>query len=206
MLVMYLGNFAAYQGVELMFEAIALVVRQRPEARFVIIGGSADDVAERRRWLARRNAGDAVIFPPHVNPDDVPDYLAASDILLSSRLGGRGAPLKHLDYLNANRPIVALDTQANRFYLDRSVALLTGVTAREFAEGVTRLIANPFLRQRLARNGRRLIEGSYDRPRLKRGLEACYGALGLAGNPRLVEQQSDELSTTGFARRSETRA
>ena len=144
-LVLYIGNFAPYQGVELMFQAIPRVVRDRPEARFVIIGGSSDEVARWRKWLEASNAGDAVLFLPGIDPDDVPDYLAAADILLSPRSAGRGAPLKHLDYLKANRAIVATDTMANRFYLDPSVALLTGMTAQEFADGITTLIADPRL-------------------------------------------------------------
>ena len=89
--VMYLGNFAIYQGVELMFQAIVSVVGHRPDARFVVIGGLADDVVRWRGWLAQRKAGDAVLFVPGVEPDDVPDYLAAADILLSPRTTGCGA-------------------------------------------------------------------------------------------------------------------
>ena len=177
--IMYLGNFAIYQGVELMFQAILSVVRHRPDARFVVIGGLAEDVVRWRRWLAQRKAGDAVLFVPGVEPDDVPDYLAAADILLSPRRTGCGAPLKHLDYLNANRAIVAPDTPANRFYLDKTVALLTGITAQQFADGIIQLIANPVLRQQLARNGRARVEGCYDYRQLREGLRACYDALGL---------------------------
>ena len=177
-LVLYLGNFAPYQGVELMFRAIPCVVRDRPEARFVIIGGSSDDVTKWRKWLEASNAADAVLFLPGIDPDDVPDYLAAADILLSPRMAGSGAPLKHLDYLKANRAIVATDTTANRFYLDTSVALLTGTTAEDFADGAIRLIADPCLRERLAHNAGRRIASSYDYPQLKEGLRACYDFLG----------------------------
>jgi glycosyltransferase involved in cell wall biosynthesis len=177
-LVTYIGNFAPYQGVELVFKAIPLVVRRRPEARFVIIGGSIGDVARWRDWLADRKADDAVKFVHRVDPDDVPDYLAASDVLLSPRLAGHGAPLKHLDYLKANRAIVATDTAANRFYLDRSVALLSEATPRSFAGEISRVVADRTLRERLARNVR-LREATYGYPQLKRGLEACYADLAL---------------------------
>jgi glycosyltransferase involved in cell wall biosynthesis len=175
-LVTYIGNFAPYQGAELMFEAIPLVIRKRPEARFVIIGGSIGDIAKWRGWLASRNAQHAVTFVHRVDTDDVPDYLAASDILLSPRLAGDGAPLKHLDYLKANRAIVATDTAANRFYLDPSVALLTEATPQDFAREISRLVGDHALRERLAGNVP-LRESSYGYAQLKQGLEACYADL-----------------------------
>jgi glycosyltransferase involved in cell wall biosynthesis len=181
-LILYLGNFASYQGIELMFQAVLCVVRDRPEARFVIIGGSSDEVAKWRKWLDASNAGDAVVFHPNIDPDDVPNYLAAADILLSPRLAGSGAPLKHLDYLKANRAIVATDTVANRFYLYHSVALLTGTSAQEFADGIIRLIADPDLREQLAHTARRRIASSYDYPQLKQGLRASYDSLGMFGD------------------------
>jgi glycosyltransferase involved in cell wall biosynthesis len=182
-LVTYIGNFAPYQGVDLMFRAIPLVVDRRPEARFVIIGGSINDIARWHDWLGSRNAQDAVKFVGRVDTDEVPDYLAASDVLLSPRLAGHGAPLKHLDYLSANRAIVATDTTANRFYLDQTVALLTEATPVEFAGEISRLVADPALRARLARNGRARIEGSYSYAQLKQGLATCYADLAARAAP-----------------------
>ena len=207
-LVLYIGNFAPYQGVELMFQAIPCVVRDRAEARFVIIGGSSNDVARWRKWLEASNAGGAVLFLPGIDPDDVPDYVAAADILLSPRLGGSGAPLKHLDYLKANRVIVATDTTANCFYLDASVALMTGTTAQEFADGIIRLIADPGLRERLAHNTRRRIAGSYGYPQLKLGLKACYDSLAISGDAGIGREAESggeprfaPAADSGFVRR-----
>jgi glycosyltransferase involved in cell wall biosynthesis len=177
-LLMYIGSFATYQGIELMFEAIALVVRERPEARFVIIGGSGAEVARWRSWLVSRQAADAVRFIERIDTDDVPDYLAAADVLLSPRLAGANPPLKHVDYLKANRAVVAIDTIPNRFYLDPSVAVVTGTTARAFADGILRLISDPALRNRLAGNDRPRIDDTYSYPELKQRLAACYADLG----------------------------
>ena len=91
--VTYVGSFAVYQGVDLLFDSIPAVVAQRPEARFVIIGGTAAEIDERRLWLADRGIEDAVVFPGKVHPDKLPNSLCASDILLSPRLAGVNTPL-----------------------------------------------------------------------------------------------------------------
>ena len=43
-LVLYTGTFEAYQGLDLLFAAMALVSRQRPDARLLLAGGKSDQV------------------------------------------------------------------------------------------------------------------------------------------------------------------
>src|SRR5216684_5611835 len=50
--VLYTGTFEAYQGLDLLFEAMAIVARTRPDARLVLAGGKPDQI-ERARELAR---------------------------------------------------------------------------------------------------------------------------------------------------------
>ena len=127
----------------------------------MIVGGSAAEVAKWRSWLAPRQVGDAVRFIERIDAEDVPDYLAAADVLLSPRLRGANPPLKHVDYLKANRAVVATDTRPNRFYLDPSVAVLTGTSARAFADGILRLMSDQGLRERLVGSERPRIDDTY---------------------------------------------
>ena len=181
-LVTFVGSFASYQGVDLLIEAIPAAVALAPAARFVIIGGTADEIALRREALAARGAVEAVAFPGFVPPDELPDYLAASDILLSPRLAGRNTPLKILDYLKAGRAIVATDTEANRLLLSPETALLVPPEPDAFARGIARLVADPEARFALGRAGSGLIAGRYNFPEFSRLLGECYrGVLELGG-------------------------
>ncbi len=51
-LVLYTGTFEAYQGLDLLFAAMALVRAERPDARLLLAGGKPDQV-ERARAEAR---------------------------------------------------------------------------------------------------------------------------------------------------------
>jgi glycosyltransferase involved in cell wall biosynthesis len=173
-LAAYVGSFAVYQGVDLLFEAIPQVLAGNSKVRFVVIGGTTEEIAQRREWLRARNVEDSVIFPGRIAPDALPDYLAASDILLSPRRAGVNTPLKLLDYLKAGGAIVATDLEANRLILDESNAMLTPPDAKHFAAGILRLAADAGLRKRLAEDGRKLIDRTYNYAEFKRRLGLCY--------------------------------
>ncbi len=176
-LVCYVGSFAIYQGIELLFESIPIVVRARPEVRFIVIGGTQADIDERQKWLADRDIGHSVVFLGTMDPDSIPAHLSACDILLSPRIAGRTNPTKVFDYLRAGRAICATDHAANRLILDESTSMLTQATSAAFAEGILRLVADPELRERLAANGRTLVEERYSYEEFKQRLAACYADL-----------------------------
>jgi glycosyltransferase involved in cell wall biosynthesis len=177
MVVLYVGSFAVYQGIGLMFQSIVEVIRRQPAHRFVTIGGSVAEIAARKKWLAQQGIEDGVTFVGSVSPDALPDYLAAADILLSPRSSGVNSPLKLLDYLKTGRAIVATDSTANRQILDESCAVLTAPTPEAFASGIVSLAGDESARTRLGTCGRRLFDELYNFAEFKRRLKICYDAL-----------------------------
>ncbi|MDD5707107.1 MAG: glycosyltransferase, partial [Kiritimatiellae bacterium] len=128
----------------------------------------------RKAALAAAGAADAAVFLGHIDPDELPDYLAAADILLSPRLAGMNTPLKLLDYLKAGAAIVATDCEANRLILDASLAEFTGKTPEEFAAGILKLCADRERRQALARNGAALLRTHHNFEVFRDALRRCY--------------------------------
>jgi glycosyltransferase involved in cell wall biosynthesis len=173
-LITYVGSFAVYQGVDLLFGSMARVIARHPEAHFVVIGGTAENVAKRRSQLTQAGLADAVTFIPRIPPDDLPNLLAASDILCSPRLSGVNTPLKLLDYLKSGQAVLAADTQANRLILDESNAMMAVPEPQAYADAMCRLIADPALREALGRKGRLLIDETYNFAAFKQRLADCY--------------------------------
>lgn len=173
-LVMFVGSFSVYQGVDLLFESVPEVVKSHPEARFVIVGGTPEEIAQRKQWLADRNIESSVTFAGKIPPDDLPHFLAAADILLSPRLSGVNTPLKLLDYLKVGGAIVATDIDANRLILDETTAVMAEPTPAKFAQAICVLLDDPQLRERLAKTGRGLIDKTYNFEQFKKRLAKCY--------------------------------
>ena len=174
LLIAYVGSFAVYQGIDLLFAAIPLVAAAEPRARFVIIGGSPEEIQSRKAALAAAGFPQAALFLGHIAPDQLPDTLAAADILLSPRLAGMNTPLKLLDYLKAGAAIVATDCEANRLILTPEIAQLTPLTPDGFAAGILALCRDPGRRARLARAGGGLLASRHNFALFREALRLCY--------------------------------
>lgn len=151
-IVTYVGSFAVYQGIDILFEAIPVVAVRHPAARFLIVGGSPEEISHYRQKLG--TYAERVRFEGHVAPDRLTAYLKASDILLAPRRAGINTPLKVLDYFKAGRAIVATDTQANRLILDERCAKLCPFDGDAFADAIGALVENPAERAALAEEAR----------------------------------------------------
>ena len=185
-LITFVGSFALYQGVELMFAAIPKVIKKCPDARFVIIGGSEKEIAEQKVKFTESGVGRRVSFLGKIAPDLLPNYLRASDILLSPRASGVNSPLKILDYMKAGRSIVATDIPANRLVLNESNAVLTEPVPKAFARGIISLVENKQNRLIMGDINYDLYQTKYNFDHYCELMESCYSAvLGKEYQPKI---------------------
>lgn len=173
-LVTYVGSFATFQGLELLFGALERVRRADNRVRLAVVGGSAAEIGRQQRRLGRKGLAEAVAFLGRVTPTDLAAVLAASDILVSPRLGGTRAPMKVLDYLQSGTAIVATDCPANRDALTSDVAVLTAADPAAFAEGILALCRDPARRHELGFRGRERVRQSHGFDAFRDGLRRCY--------------------------------
>ena len=190
-LATYVGSFAVYQGIDLLFRSMPPALAAAPKLRYVVIGGTEAEIAHWTAWLRERGCADRVSFIGKRPPDKLPCYLAASDILLSPRIQGVNTPLKLLDYLKVARAIVATDHPANRLILDETVArfvpLPEGAPPEEaapaFGAATAALARDPAARAALASRCRALVDEKYNFRVFREGLRAVYAACGLHPRP-----------------------
>lgn len=173
----YVGSFAAYQGIDLLFESMPRALAAAPNLRFAVIGGTPEQIAGRSAALHRVGCEGRVTFVGKVPPDELPNWLAASDILLSPRIQGLNTPLKLLDYLKVARAVVATDHPANRLILDESTALFAAPRPEEFASAVAALAGDPERRAAFASRCRRLVDEKYNFGVFRDGLARVYEAV-----------------------------
>ena len=113
----FAGSFYAYEGLDLLIEAAALLAPRRPDLRVLLVGGGPQEQA--LRALARaRGLSDRVIFAGRVPHADVQRYYQLIDVLAyprhRMRLTEIVTPLKPLEAMAQGRMFVASDVGGHR--------------------------------------------------------------------------------------------
>lgn len=175
-IITYAGSFASYQGIDLIFDAIPSVVTHCPQALFIIIGGSEDEISFYKNNLLKAGISEHVNFLGKVPPDTLTTYLAASDILLAPRKTGINSPLKILDYFKAGAAIIATNIKANKRLLNADNAVLSEPNSEAFSQSIQDLIAAPEERKRIAVNSHKLYKSTYNFSVFKSQINEAYNS------------------------------
>jgi len=142
-MILYAGTFEAYQGLDILVEAAAGVLKERPETHFVLVGGSPAQVEEIRRLVQEHKISDNVHLTGNLPPDRIPCFISACTALVSVRKQGVNTPLKIYSYMKSGKPIVATRHMTHTQVLDDSTAVLTGLEPGSLAKGILEVLENP---------------------------------------------------------------
>ena len=139
----------------MLIDAAAIVAKQRPDARVLVVGGEPAQVEQREgaraRGAARRRS---MIFTGQQPAKEIPGFVQAADLLVSPRIRGTNTPLKIYSYLRSGKPIVATNLLTHTQVLTPEIARLVDPKPEPFAAAMLELIEHP-RRARSACRGRR---------------------------------------------------
>ena len=173
-IILYTGTFEAYQGLDLLFDAMAIVRRARPDARLVLAGGRADQVTKAREQARAAGVEQVALFAGERPAAEIPAYLLASDLLVSPRSRGTNTPLKIYQYLRSGKAIVATRLLTHTQVLSDDTAILTGVSPQEYADGILAGLTDAARAASVGRRARELAETKYSYDAyLERTRQAC---------------------------------
>jgi glycosyltransferase involved in cell wall biosynthesis len=173
-IVLYTGTFEAYQGLDLLYAAMARIRNVRPDARLVLAGGRPEQVARARSQAKAAGIADVTIFTGERPAAEIPAYLLASDVLVSPRSRGTNTPLKIYQYLRSGKPIVATRLLTHTQVLSDRTAILTDVTPEAFAAGVLRGLDDRAESDAIGRRARELADTKYSyEAYLEKTRQAC---------------------------------
>ena len=178
----YIGSVVAYEGLDDLIEALAMLQRRLPQAKALIVG-DGDALPGVRRLTEARGLTGQVIFAGKLAPERVRDYYALLNLIALPRkpetVCQLVSPLKPLEAMALGIPLVVSDVAALReMVLDGETGLvhLAG-NARSLAESIELLAKQPALQRRLVENARQDVVANWSWKRVAADIARIYGKL-----------------------------
>ncbi|MBP7146631.1 MAG: glycosyltransferase [Acidobacteria bacterium] len=122
--IAYAGTFEPYQGLDLLVEAFAGVLRERPDARLLLVGGNPEQIAALRALAERTGVTPRCTLTGRLPQGTTRRLLARAAVLVSPRRHGTNTPLKVYEQLASGIPMVATRIRSHTQVLDERVCLL----------------------------------------------------------------------------------
>jgi PEP-CTERM/exosortase A-associated glycosyltransferase len=189
-ILLYAGTFQIYEGLDLLVRAIGAIVKQRPQAHLVIVGGSAGfagaggvvspEERQLRDLVSETGVSEHVTFTGRVPHSEVKGLYSISDVVCYPRrltlTTALTTPLKPLEAMAMARAVIVSDVPPMQELVTH------GVTGLHFAAGsdmdladkCLELLANPARRAQLGSAARGWVVSERQWPTLVSRYQAIY--------------------------------
>jgi PEP-CTERM/exosortase A-associated glycosyltransferase len=159
----FIGSFYAYEGLDLLLEAVPVLIQRIPQLLVLLVGGGPDE--ERLRRIVRELSIERFVrFTGRVHHQEVASYCSVVDVFVFPRrrirLTDLVTPLKPLEAMAQSKPVIASNVGGHCELIRDSDTgyLFAADDANALAAKVEAVIANVADRARVALNGRKFVE------------------------------------------------
>jgi PEP-CTERM/exosortase A-associated glycosyltransferase len=159
----FIGSFYAYEGLDLLLDALPELIHQRPDVCVLLVGGGPQE-ANLRQQAERLGLGENVIFTGRVPHKEVNRYYDLIDILAyprhPMRLTELVTPLKPLEAMAQGQLFVASDVGGHKELIDhgRTGILFEAGNRESLAKAIINLLETPAAWPAIRANGRAFVE------------------------------------------------
>lgn len=160
----FIGSFYAYEGLDLLLDALPRLLQRRPDVRLLLVGGGPQEAALKAQ-AQRLGLADKIVFTGRVPHHEVTRYYNLIDVLAyprhSMRLTELVTPLKPLEAMAQGRLLVASDVGGHRELIQHAKTgwLFTAGDAQALGQAVLDLLDRRSEWPQMREAGRRFVEG-----------------------------------------------
>ncbi len=178
-LVLYTGALEAFQRIDYLLQAMALVCQQDSRSLLVIAANVDNNKAltDYRKMVAELGIADRVRFVTSVALDELPDYLDAATVTVVPRPSCPGYPIKLLNYMAAGKPVVSFAGSAKALVHGYSGYIAADHDVPDLAAGISLLLADPDVSRLLGERARQSLQGVFDWATIAGGVAEVYRQL-----------------------------
>ena len=182
-IVMYTGVLNAFQRIDYLLRAFAVVSKQLPDARLVMVSPLVSESHEKEHKEAAERLGisDSIMWIAPHSLEDLPNYLALADVTVISRPDCPGHPVKLLNYMLAGKPIVCFEGAAKGLRHLHDALIVRDHDCEALGNGIVTLLKDRELAVRLGANAHATVLANFDWRIICQRIERIYD--GLLGKP-----------------------
>ena len=167
----------SWRGNDDVLEAMARVCHAAPHARLLFVGAPPPRIPTLRDRAFRRGIADAVWVLGH--REDIPEILAASDLVVDASYAGLGLTGSLREALAVETPVIGTDIEGHpELIVEGETGLLVPPRNPDaLAQAILRVLENPTRAKAMARAGRKRVEAQFSMAQKVQRTEALYRRL-----------------------------
>ena len=157
--VLYVGKINKYYCLEMLIEAVPIILRKFSDTRIVLIG-DGDNIQELRNLCKRLEVNDAVIFTGFRHPEEIPKFIACADVCVFPLPDS--SALAIYEYMACGKPTVIPDYNTEKMgitgdILPADCIFKVNNSPYGIAEGINLLLEDRELREKLGKERDNLL-------------------------------------------------
>ncbi len=165
--VIFVGYLVQWQGVDRLIEAAPFVLKEVPNTKFIIVG-EGRILNALKAQVEELNITDKFTFTGKVPYENIPLYINACDVCVAPFIRERNekiglSAIKVYEYLACGKPLVASNIEGvgDLLEISKSGIPVEPGNCEDLGGGIVKLLEDKKLRDRMGKNGRKLVEEKY---------------------------------------------
>jgi glycosyltransferase involved in cell wall biosynthesis len=104
------------------------------------VGGRQEEIIQLKRLSDELDVAEHLLLLSARPQEEMPSFIAASDVLVSPRIIGINPPGKLLSYLDSGKPVVLTDCYVHNQLVNDSIAILTEPDPVSLSQGIIKAL------------------------------------------------------------------
>jgi len=182
--IIYSGDIKYHDGVDILFHALAKVIKDFPKVKLILLGKFSWRSKRRLTGLIQKlNIQKFLVQPGWVSHSQVPQYLAAADVgVLPSRPTLNNncyLSFKLFEYWAVGKPVVVSNLRAISQVVKNDVngIIVPPEDADALAKAIVEIFRSPKKGKEMGRKGRELVKREYSWPRIMEKEVSLYSPI-----------------------------
>jgi glycosyltransferase involved in cell wall biosynthesis len=161
--IIYLRGFDPVYNTDTLIESIPLVLEKYPNVKFLLAGGG-EQLESIKQKVSSSFFNDRVIFLGRIPNDELPSYVATSDVYVSTSLSDSGIAASTAESMACGTPVISTDCGDIRLWIEDEICgyVIEKENPTMLADRIVSLLENETTRKQFGARCREIIVSKQD--------------------------------------------